>query len=81
MWQLKLGGHMKNSQINILIALALLIPVAAAAKQKKETSNVFDAPADRAYDAAYKYAQHHGTIKYSSDKQSSEILKKSIGFP
>jgi hypothetical protein len=59
---------MKNSQIKILIALVLLIPVVAAAKQKKETSIVFDAPADRLYGAVYKYAQHHGTLKYSSDK-------------
>jgi len=59
---------MRNPRYRIWIVAAFLLAVPAIAKQNKEASNVFDAPADRVYDAVYRYAQHHGTIKYSSDK-------------
>jgi hypothetical protein len=59
---------MKDSRIIIGTVFVILISLPVLAKDKKDTSNIFDAPADKVYNAVYRYAQHHGTIKYSSDK-------------
>lgn len=52
------------------VAVGLSIVSALYAKEKVSTdfSNVFDAAPERVYEAVYRYAQHHGTIKYSDDK-------------
>jgi hypothetical protein len=49
--------------------LMLVSAVGLSAKDKGTTSNEFDAPAARVYDAVYRYAQHHGTIKWSDEKR------------
>jgi hypothetical protein len=63
---------MNRSRALLSLAVAFLVAVPLAAKdkkkEKKEFSNVFDAAPAKVYDAAYKYAQHHGKIQYSDDK-------------
>ena len=59
---------MTATRFSVWMAAAFLLAAPAMAKHKKDTSNIFDAPPNKVYEAVYRYAQHHGTIKYSSDK-------------
>lgn len=61
---------MKQVQTIAWLAVIFLASMPAIAKdqKQKDVSDVFDAAPAKVYDAAYKYAQHHGVIKYSDDK-------------
>ncbi len=61
------------------LLLVLASAVGLSAKDKKTTSNEFDAPAARVFDAVYRYAQHHGTIKWSDEKRFT--LSGSMSIP
>jgi hypothetical protein len=65
-----MGAGMRHLNVLVYVAVALLVAGALYAKEKetKDFNNVFDAAPEKVYEAAYRYAQHHGTIKYSDDK-------------
>jgi hypothetical protein len=65
-----IGGGMRHLNVLVYVAVALFLagPLYAKEKETEDFSNVFNVLPDKVYEAAYRYAQHHGTIKYSDDK-------------
>ena len=59
---------MKQLQRQAWLAVLLLLACPLAAKGKRQVDNVFDAEPAKVYEAVYKYAQHHGTIRFADDK-------------
>jgi len=61
-----------------VLVLVLANGLALSAKDNK-VSNEFNAPAASVYDAVYRYAQHHGTIKWADEKRFT--LSGSMSVP
>lgn len=59
---------MKRFLVVILAMFCFTLTLAAKEKKQDVTNEPFDATAAQVYEAAYKYVQHNGVIKYSDDK-------------
>ena len=57
-----------SARTTVVMSVISLIALPLFAKNKK-VSNVFDAAPSQVYDAAYRFAQRHGTIKWADEKR------------
>ena len=61
------------------VLLLVIVSAVSVSAKKPPVSNEFDGPPSVVFDAVYRYAQHHGTIKWSDEKRFT--LSGSMSVP